>query len=99
MEQFTNTITNTGKDFYYIAEVQAGKKYKVELTVDNRIVFRYAVLNDTHIRRNFLTRQMDNMKGTFIHMLYPKVDGHLAIDSFEANPGYWQKATVVVTEV
>lgn len=98
MKQFTNTITNTGKDFYCIAEVQAGKAYRVKLVVDDRIIFRYAILDETHTARSFLTRLMDNMGGTFTHIVRPKVDGHLAIDSFEANPGYWKKATVTVVE-
>lgn len=98
MTQFTNKITNTGKDFYCIAEVQAGKKYKVILTIDNRILFRYAILDSEHATRSFLTRGIDNMGGTFTHIVRPKTDGHLAIDSFKDELGYWTEATVVVTE-
>lgn len=99
MTHLQSNFINTGKDYYCIAEVQAGKVYKVIINSDGRMIFRYAVLDSAHDKRYFLTKLLDNGRGTYTHILRPLNTGHLAVDSFKEGPGFWSNAFVQVEEV
>ena len=91
-------FTNEGNNYYCIAEVEAGKAYKVIGNPDKRIYFRYAITHDDHETIKFMGAPVD-LDTKFTHILRPTVSGHLCIKSMKHQPDYWSTMTVTVEEV
>lgn len=91
-------LVNEGNNYYCIAEIEAGKVYKVIGKADKRIYFRYAITHDDHETIKFIGAPVD-LDAEFTHILRPAVSGHLCIKSLKHQEDYWSTITTVVEEV
>lgn len=92
--EFVKEIKNTKADYYVIAKVEAGKRYKITAKADNRIFFRYAIMPEDFSSRTFLGRAIEVYMGTFTHILTATETGNLVIDSLTNKEDYWQSLVI-----
>lgn len=94
---FTKEIKNTAADYYVVANVEQGKKYRITAKVDQRIYFRYAVVAEDGSRK-FIGSPVDIWSGTFKHTLPVQTSGQLVIDSLINKNDYWTVLEVISFE-
>lgn len=92
----TFNFINDKSEHYCLTEVEAGKAYKVCGQVDNRIYFRYLIMDTKHNKKIMVQAPVDIQNNNFEHIIRPIENGCLCIRSLKNTDDYWKNLTIEV---